>query len=78
MHSFNSSRQAETRASTPFNGEAIVALSANVLPIHLAECREAGMDDHIAKPISPAELLTKIARWTAPNRFSEEANMVVA
>jgi signal transduction histidine kinase/ActR/RegA family two-component response regulator len=42
----------------------IVALSANVLPVQIAECRDAGMDDHIAKPISPADLLTKIAHWT--------------
>jgi PAS domain S-box-containing protein len=42
----------------------IIALSANVLPVHQAECREAGMNDHIAKPISPKELLTKICLWT--------------
>jgi PAS domain S-box-containing protein len=51
----------------------ILALSANVLPIHLAESAQAGMDDHIAKPIAPAELLTKIARWTAPTQFSDAA-----
>jgi PAS domain S-box-containing protein len=54
----------EANRATP-----IVALSANVLPVHLAECAQAGMDDHIAKPIVPAELLTKIARWTAPSDF---------
>jgi CheY-like chemotaxis protein/anti-sigma regulatory factor (Ser/Thr protein kinase) len=46
----------------------ILALSANVLPVHLAECAEAGMDDHIAKPIVPAELLTKIAQWAGAER----------
>jgi PAS domain S-box-containing protein len=50
----------EANRATP-----ILALSANVLPEHHAACREAGMDDHIAKPISPAELITKIAAWTA-------------
>ncbi|CAN5902941.1 hypothetical protein BH11PSE1_BH11PSE1_11740 [soil metagenome] len=55
------------RATSDLNQQTpIVALSANVLPIHIAECRDAGMDDHIAKPISPAELLTKIAHWTLP------------
>jgi hypothetical protein len=24
------------------------------------------MDDHIAKPLDPAELLTKVSAWTAP------------
>ncbi len=41
----------------------IIALSANVLPVHLAECAQAGMNDHIGKPIIPIELLTKIAEW---------------
>ncbi|MES2723254.1 MAG: ATP-binding protein [Pseudomonadota bacterium] len=55
------------RATSDLNQQTpIVALSANVLPIHIAECRDAGMDDHIAKPISPADLLTKIAHWTLP------------
>jgi PAS domain S-box-containing protein len=44
----------------------IVALSANVLPAQVAACRKAGMDDHIAKPIRPEELIGKIARWTDP------------
>ena len=43
----------------------ILALSANVLPEQIAACAAAGMDDHVAKPISPGDLLSKIARWTA-------------
>jgi PAS domain S-box-containing protein len=43
----------------------IVALSANVLPEQVAACRAAGMNDHVAKPISPPDLIAKIARWTA-------------
>ena len=46
----------------------IVALSANVLPAQVEACRAAGMDDHIAKPIDPAELLTKVARWAGEAR----------
>jgi PAS domain S-box-containing protein len=56
----------------------IVALSANVLPVHLAECAQAGMDDHIAKPIAPRELLTKIVRWTGPDEFSDGADTATA
>jgi CheY-like chemotaxis protein len=44
----------------------IVALSADVLPQRQAECRAAGMVDHIAKPIDPRELRAKIAAWTKP------------
>jgi PAS domain S-box-containing protein len=43
----------------------IVAISANAMPTHLAQCAAAGMDDHIAKPIQPMELLVKVAQWTA-------------
>jgi CheY-like chemotaxis protein len=53
------------RSNSPLNRETpILALSANVLPAHVEACRAAGMDDHVAKPISPASLLSKIAYWT--------------
>ena len=52
------------RASSSANKlTAIIALSANVLPDHLAACEAAGMDDHIGKPIQPMRLLTKVAEW---------------
>jgi PAS domain S-box-containing protein len=55
------------RATSELNSVTpIVALSANVLPAQVAACRKAGMDDHIAKPIRPEELIGKIARWTDP------------
>jgi CheY-like chemotaxis protein len=43
----------------------IVALSANAMTSHVAECVKAGMNDHIAKPIDPTRLLTKVAQWTS-------------
>ena len=43
----------------------IVALTADVQPENAAACREAGMDDIVAKPISPKDLLGKIAQWSA-------------
>ena len=46
-------------AATP-----IIAMTANVLPDQVRKCREAGMDDHIGKPISPASLLGALARWS--------------
>ncbi|HEY2658869.1 MAG TPA: ATP-binding protein [Caulobacteraceae bacterium] len=42
----------------------IIALSANVMPSHLEASRDAGMDDHIGKPIVLAELVTKVTHWT--------------
>jgi PAS domain S-box-containing protein len=57
------------RADCGLNRETpILALSANVLEEQVAACLAAGMDDHVAKPIRPAELLAKIAAWTAAER----------
>jgi CheY-like chemotaxis protein len=50
---------AELNQATP-----ILALSANVMADQIEACRAAGMNDHIAKPIEPRNLLAKIAYWT--------------
>lgn len=54
-----------TRAIRGFDGAAsripIIALTANVQPEQVQRCREAGMDDHVGKPIQIAELLRVIA-----------------
>ena len=39
----------------------IVALTANVQAAQVALCLEAGMDAHLAKPISVADLLATVA-----------------
>jgi len=49
----------------------IIAMTANVLPEQIARCREAGMDDHLGKPISPAKLLEALDRWTADETIPE-------
>ncbi len=52
------------RAASAFNRRTpILALTADVQPENDAACRSAGMDDVIAKPISPRELIRKIAHW---------------
>lgn len=54
------------RGGSTFNKSTpILALSANVLPDQIDACLKAGMNDHIAKPISPEDLLGKIALWSA-------------
>ena len=41
----------------------IIALTANAMPSDRERCLEAGMDDHIAKPMRTEELHAKLARW---------------
>ncbi len=53
----------------------ILAFSTNVLPAHIAECLEAGMNDHIAKPILPNDLFTKVKRWTSNSTTGEKIPM---
>jgi CheY-like chemotaxis protein len=42
----------------------IIAMTANVLPEHLARYLEAGMTDSIGKPLDAKRLLAGVARWS--------------
>jgi len=44
----------------------IIAMTANVLPEQVAKCLDAGMDDHVGKPIDAHRLLQAVVRWTQP------------
>jgi PAS domain S-box-containing protein len=44
----------------------IVALTANAFASDLESCRAAGMDDHVAKPVSMDALLAAVDRWSSP------------
>ncbi|CAN5348781.1 hypothetical protein BH10PSE4_BH10PSE4_42990 [soil metagenome] len=61
-----------TRAIRALAGPAarvpIIALSANVLAGQIETYREAGMDDHVGKPIAVGELLEKVTRWSGTGR----------
>jgi signal transduction histidine kinase/CheY-like chemotaxis protein len=46
----------------------IIALSADVLPEQIARCRQAGMDDHVAKPIRREDLLAAVSRALGMDR----------
>ncbi len=44
----------------------ILAMTANAMAADRKRCLEAGMNDHIAKPIDPEQLLAKLRRWIKP------------
>ncbi|MEW5685988.1 MAG: ATP-binding protein [Pseudomonadota bacterium] len=51
----------------------IVALTADVRPEQVAACREAGMTDHVGKPINRDQLLEAVARALEPAEDRPEA-----
>ena len=44
----------------------ILAMTANAMAEDRERCLEAGMNDHIAKPIAVQELIDKLGRWVKP------------
>jgi len=71
----------EIRKNERFNDLPVVAMTANVMEVDIERCREAGMQDHIGKPIDPDELFGKLLKWVKPRqteRVDEAAGMVVA
>ena len=56
----------------------IVAMTANVLPEQVRAFKEAGMDDHVGKPINRGELQATIERWLGMAQVSaREADVVL-
>jgi len=58
-----SATRAIRRLASPAGRVPIIALSANVLAQQVEQYRACGMNDHVAKPIAPGELLSKVAWW---------------
>ncbi|SDI41838.1 Signal transduction histidine kinase [Propionivibrio dicarboxylicus] len=56
------------RQQPQFAALPILAMTANAMSNDRERCLEAGMNDHIAKPIAPEELWAKLRRWIAPRQ----------
>jgi PAS domain S-box-containing protein len=59
--------------SGPFARLPIIAMTANAMAGDAARCLDAGMNDHVAKPIDPEELRIKLGFWLAPGRAAGKA-----
>lgn len=53
------------RAQPRFTHLPIVAMTANAQQVDREQCLEAGMNDHLAKPIEPEKLYATLDRWLA-------------
>jgi CheY-like chemotaxis protein len=45
----------------------VIAMTANVLPQQVQQFKEAGMNDHIGKPMSRSEISSVIYKWLSSN-----------
>jgi PAS domain S-box-containing protein len=54
------------RADKRFDGLPIVAMTAHALVEERERCLQAGMNDHVTKPIDPDALFAALARWAKP------------
>jgi two-component system sensor histidine kinase/response regulator len=52
------------RSDPRFEGLPIIAMTANAMAADRDKCLEAGMNDHIPKPIDPQELFRVLSQWT--------------
>jgi two-component system sensor histidine kinase/response regulator len=60
------------RADSRFDQLPIVAMTANAMAVDRDRCLEAGMNDHIAKPIDPDQLFGALNRWIGQSGCHEE------
>jgi two-component system, sensor histidine kinase and response regulator len=51
------------RSNPRFNSLPIIAMTANAMETDREACLQAGMNDHVGKPIDPDEMFATIMRW---------------
>ena len=59
------------RADSRLQTIPIIAMTAHALVEERQRCLDAGMNDHVSKPIDPDALFTVLRRWTKPREVSE-------
>ncbi len=68
MDGFEATEQIRKTFPTPKNKTAIIAMTANVTKDEVDRCFEAGMDEYIAKPFVPQDLMNKIVEVSRKNK----------
>ena len=54
------------RANPQWKTLPVIAMTAAVMPHERQECLDAGMNDHVGKPVDPHALLAALEKWIAP------------
>jgi signal transduction histidine kinase/DNA-binding response OmpR family regulator/HPt (histidine-containing phosphotransfer) domain-containing protein len=54
------------RQNSRFKDLPIIAMTANAMTSDREKCLDAGMNDHLAKPIDPDKLFEALVRWISP------------
>jgi two-component system sensor histidine kinase/response regulator len=66
----------EIRKQDAFKELPIIAMTANVMEADIRRCTDAGMNDHVGKPIDPDDLFVKLLKWIKPRQAGEAAEPV--
>ncbi|MBI4938069.1 MAG: PAS domain S-box protein [Nitrosomonadales bacterium] len=56
------------RSNARLAGLPVIAMTANVMAGDREQCLAAGINDYIAKPLDPEQMITTLARWVVPVR----------
>lgn len=62
----------EIRKDAKNNDLPIIAMTANAMQQDREQCANAGMNDHVSKPISPKELFRTLLKWV---KFKQDVTL---
>jgi polar amino acid transport system substrate-binding protein len=68
----------EIRKQKRYEGLPVIAMTANAMAGDREKVLEAGMNDHIAKPINLRDMFATMAKWISPADSLEERNIEAA
>jgi len=61
-----------------FHDLPIIAMTANAMPGDREKCLEAGMNDHVSKPVDPDQLYATLIRWIRKSQVDEAQHLLPA